>query len=171
MLERKAGAQPGNLNALKHGFYASVFQPDELRRLEVSEQHEIEEELLLLRLLIKRTVASLPVGKSAAEQNMDYFKALRVLTFATSCLEQLQRTQWLMGGGQSPLRQKFDQIFWQAMDEFRKERGLYDDELPGFRTIPTWHPPSSPDVGDPEPYVGWSPPAQSPEGESSDLSS
>ena len=107
----------------------------------------------------------------ADAQGLDYFKALRVLTFATSCLEQLQRTQLWMGGGQSPLRQKFNQVFWQAVEEFRKERDLFYDELPGFRPIPIWQPPSSPDVGEPEPYVGWSPPVQSPEGEASDLSS
>jgi hypothetical protein len=160
-VNRKPGGQSGNINALKHGFYASVFQPDELRRLEVSEQHEIEEELLLLRLLIKRTVASLPVGKSAEAQNMDYFKALRVLTFATSCLEQLQRTQLWMGGGQSLLRQKFNQVFWQAVEEFRKERDLFYDELPGFRPIYTPQSPTPPDVGASEPHLGWPPPESS----------
>ncbi len=49
----------GNKNALKHGFYAEAFTPEELHRLETLQGMTIHDQALLLRGLIKRTILSL----------------------------------------------------------------------------------------------------------------
>ncbi len=56
---RRPGGQPGNTNALKHGFYAQKFKPRQLddyaRARDVT---GLEEEIALLRLVILNLVAS-----------------------------------------------------------------------------------------------------------------
>jgi len=52
------GGQPANTNALKHGFYASLFNSEERRRLEKFDQREVNDDITLLRVLIKRAAAS-----------------------------------------------------------------------------------------------------------------
>lgn len=60
---RKRGAQPGNRNALKHGFYASALsakQRNILRRAARIDPHDLEQEISLLRSRIHQLVATEP---------------------------------------------------------------------------------------------------------------
>lgn len=50
---RKRGAQPGNQNALKHGFYSSRFKKIELDDLDVVNAG-VQDEIALLRISIRR---------------------------------------------------------------------------------------------------------------------
>ena len=49
-IKRKPGAQPGNGNALRHGFYAKSFTEAEMRRLDKDIEGEFINEIALARL-------------------------------------------------------------------------------------------------------------------------
>jgi len=51
--QRKRGAQPGNHNALKHGFYAHLFTGGELEGLS-SRNQNLEDEIAMMRVGMKR---------------------------------------------------------------------------------------------------------------------
>ncbi len=116
--ERTRGGQVGNTNALKHGFYASVFNPGEIRKLEKITKAEINDEIALLRVLIKRTVVSMN-GQSNLDI-FDYLRVIRVITFAGSCVEKLERTRKLVFDEPVTLHK----ILMKAVDEF------WDDSPP-----------------------------------------
>lgn len=52
--KRKRGAQPGNLNALKHGFYSAQFQDDEILDLDAHMDQGLDQEIAMLRVATRR---------------------------------------------------------------------------------------------------------------------
>lgn len=50
----KRGAQPGNLNALKHGFYSRIFKKVEIEHLELFDEVNLRDEIILMRIIINR---------------------------------------------------------------------------------------------------------------------
>ena len=82
----------GNKNALKHGFYADLFTPEEIQRLETNQGMTIQDQVLLLRDLIKRTVHSFKLKEFAQATLAEKSRALRVVSFASATLERLERT-------------------------------------------------------------------------------
>ncbi len=111
----KRGGQPGNLNAFKHGFYATHYTPEEIGQLEDLNENDVIEEIALLQVLMKRVF----VGLKAGIPLMDHFKAVRVLSSADACLERLNRERASLFGGQVLASQ-----ITQAMEEFSEELGL-----------------------------------------------
>ena len=59
MPKRSRGAQPGNTNALKHGFYSQQFSQIELTDLETALGEGLGDEIALMRVLIRRFVDSI----------------------------------------------------------------------------------------------------------------
>ena len=53
---RKRGAQPGNTNALRHGFYSRYLHQLELDDLDQIVSEDMDGEIALVRSLIRRTV-------------------------------------------------------------------------------------------------------------------
>ncbi len=51
---KKRGGQPGNTNAIKHGFYTKNFSLAECRGLEATKEIVLADEIALLRVLIRR---------------------------------------------------------------------------------------------------------------------
>jgi hypothetical protein len=51
---RKRGAQPGNLNALKHGFYSRSFKELENADLEAMIAEDLDSEIAMLRVVVRR---------------------------------------------------------------------------------------------------------------------
>ncbi len=81
--KQKKGGQKGNRNAIKHGFYAKIF--DEVERLDFSLAAGVEgidEEIALLRMEIKKAIAG------GDERN------LILLIKAAGALEKLVRTRY-----------------------------------------------------------------------------
>ena len=119
--KKPRGGQAGNTNALKHGFYASLFNSAERRRLEKFDQAEIDDDLALLRVLTKRVAASMlhppPNAPLAIGQRL---AALRVITYASARLEKLQRTKLLLRG---PVEDWREQVIGAALDELGEEVG------------------------------------------------
>ena len=65
--KRKRGAQPGNRNALKHGFYASKFSQQELASLDTL-QIGLVDEIILLRLMMRRVVEQAGAQESTLDE-------------------------------------------------------------------------------------------------------
>jgi hypothetical protein len=55
-LPRKRGGQPGNQNALRHGFYSKAISADEHTDLDLIITDALDNEIHLIRCLIRRTV-------------------------------------------------------------------------------------------------------------------
>ena len=92
---RKRGGQPGNTNALKHGFYSRRFNKIETQDLESSNLDDLSGEIALLRVFTRRvfelaqdvddldravhllSVFSLSVGKlSSAQRTRAFLRSL-----------------------------------------------------------------------------------------------
>jgi primosomal protein N' len=89
--------------------------------LEKFDQREIDEDILLLRVLIKRVAAFvLSSPKDNSQTFSQRLTAMRVITYAMSRLEKLQRTQLLLRG---PREDRLKQAMDQALDELRDKEG------------------------------------------------
>jgi hypothetical protein len=55
--KRQRGAQPGNLNALKHGFYSRYFKANEVEAVQDLHGGDLSEEIEALRVIIRRVLA------------------------------------------------------------------------------------------------------------------
>jgi hypothetical protein len=93
---RKRGAQPGNKNALKHGFYARHFYLRELSSLKQI-RNGLEDEIDTLRLAIQRMVMLATAEESSAS---DWQKTLQSLGLASHRLARLVKTHQQLTGGE-----------------------------------------------------------------------
>ena len=93
MSKRNRGAQPGNTNAIRHGFYSKLFRETESEDLEALKLQDLTSEIYLMRVLIRRafTVCS-------PENTPD---VLQLVGIASVRLAHLLRTQELLGGSES----------------------------------------------------------------------
>lgn len=103
--KRKQGAQPGNKNALKHGFYADKFTAAESKRLDSQGTTDLLAEIALLRVCIDRLLNELDFSeKTNADANgnnirdVHYLHQLNTLTAMTQSVGTLARTEYLMRG-------------------------------------------------------------------------
>jgi len=119
--KKPRGGQADNTNALKHGFYASLFNSAERRRLEKFDRRGIDDDILLLRVLIKRAAAFvLKPPKDNPLTFGQHLTAVRVITYAFARLEKLQRTKLLLRGtGEDTIQKAVNQ----TLDELRDEQG------------------------------------------------
>lgn len=111
---KQRGGQAGNLNALKHGFYASHYTLEELRKLEDVSEDEVIEESILLQILMKRVF----IGMKADIPLSDYLKADQVLSYADACLEKLNRIRGL--------RFNVNAVIEEAIKEIQADLGIND---------------------------------------------
>jgi hypothetical protein len=86
---RKKGGQPGNRNAIKHGFYSKTLTDAEQNDFEKAAGIEgIDEEIALIRLEIKRALTG------GDDTN------LKIIVRATNALEKLIRTRYQISAAQ-----------------------------------------------------------------------
>lgn len=93
----KRGGQPGNLNAFKHGFYATHYTAEEISQLENLNEDDVIEEIALLQVLIKRIF----IGMKAGIPFPEHLKVVRIISSADACLERLNRERGSQFGGQA----------------------------------------------------------------------
>ena len=96
---RKPGGQPGNSNALKHGFYTKNFSLAERRGLQAAEGVVLGDEIGLLRVLIRRFAEQIQASQDVALN--DSALHLSVVSEAMLRLASLLRTDHMLGGAQS----------------------------------------------------------------------
>jgi len=77
---RTRGAQPRNLNALKHGFYSRQFQSGEITDLETCLASGLQDEISMLRVITRR-VFSLANGASTLGESINPLGALGLSVF------------------------------------------------------------------------------------------
>jgi len=117
--KRKRGAQPGNTNALKHGFYSHHFNSLELSDLDTALSEGLTDEIALLRVIIRR------VFEYADFESQDmhtWSKALNTLGAASTRLAGLLRTQQLIAGDSADVVS----VLSQAIGEVAHDLGLSD---------------------------------------------
>jgi hypothetical protein len=90
--KKSSGAQPGNSNAFKHGFYARVFTPSEKKLLEGDEAGQLRHEETLLRILIRRTWRSFRAFRSTLPWQEVLF-TVRSVGYAVFVIAKLQRVR------------------------------------------------------------------------------
>lgn len=124
---KKRGAQPGNKNALRHGFYASKFTQDEKTRLDGQTATDVTAEIALLRVCIDRLLNELdfdPIERTDANGNtsrdMHYLHQLNTLSTIAASIGTLARTEYLIRGKSEGVQQSI----LEALELVRLELGL-----------------------------------------------
>ena len=95
---KKRGGQPGNTNALKHGFYTKNFSLTERRSLQAIEGVVLSDEIGLLRVLIRRFAEQIK-GSQGVSLN-ETCQHLSVISEAMVRLASLLRTDKMLGGSE-----------------------------------------------------------------------
>jgi hypothetical protein len=93
--KRKRGGQPGNINALRHGFYSSLFKPLEAKDLEDILSTGLEEEIAMLRVATRR---ALELAHDADDIDQT-IKALGALGLASIRISRSLKAQKEIGDG------------------------------------------------------------------------
>ena len=115
--KRKRGGQPGNTNALKHGFYARKFHELEAEDLQVALQGKLQDEIDMLRVTIRR------VFDLATDETLDLeasSRALGTLGVASTRLAGLLNTQKLLYGKQDEVMLALHQAIKEVNEELRR---------------------------------------------------
>jgi len=125
--QRKPGGQPGNKNAMRHGFYTKRFTADENKRLDGIEPTDLLSEIAFIRVCIDRLAGELnfdPAYLTDIQKNETrdphYLSQLNTLSIMTQSLSTLTRTHHLIHGKSGNV---IDAI-QQALEELRLEMGL-----------------------------------------------
>ena len=110
---RQKGGQPGNLNALKHGFYSKHFLKGEILDLEKAD--DLQEEIKMMRVVTRRLLKMARSCKDTGEM----VTVLGALGLASTRVAGLMRTQKFLGGN----KDRFDEMIDRARDAVLKEWG------------------------------------------------
>jgi uncharacterized protein YjcR len=113
---KKRGGQPGNKNALKHGFYSEGFKPDEVDDLSALEGVDLSDEIKMLRVIMRRMFEQIGAEKSIT----DWAEALNALGAASTRLAGLLRTQKLIAGSGSEVTDALSQALREVTSEISK---------------------------------------------------
>jgi hypothetical protein len=116
---RKRGGQPGNTNALKHGFYTKNFSLAERQGLESINEIVLADEIALLRVLIRRFSAQILASQGVSLN--ESAQHLAVISEAMLRLASLLRTNHMLGGSDTG---NLTQELCLSLAEIYKEMGL-----------------------------------------------
>jgi hypothetical protein len=113
--ERKRGGQPGNRNALKHGYYSRVFTREEIEDLRsAGDVRGLDEEIALVRHVIKKAAVS-PDDRH-----------MLIMIRAANVLNRLVRTRHKIEGNPDRLKEATERF----RDYFSKILSLDDSPPP-----------------------------------------
>jgi len=123
----KRGGQPGNKNALKHGFYSKGFTADEISRLDSADALDVTAEVHLNRVMIDRLQAEISFDAEMMTdsntnqiRNDHYLRQLNTLAAMTAAQATLVRTQYLIKGKAGDVQSSI----LAALEELRLEMGI-----------------------------------------------
>lgn len=124
---KKPGAQPGNKNALRHGFYANKFTQDENERLDGQQATDLTAEIALMRVFMDRLAGQIdfdPIFLNDANGNTlrdtHYLQQLNTMTAIATSLGTLSRTEYLIRGKSEGVQKSI----LEALEIVRLELGL-----------------------------------------------
>jgi methyl-accepting chemotaxis protein len=118
-MTRPRGAPKGNLNALKHGFYSRLFRSSESNDLTEDEAVNLENEINLLRVMMRRTIELADGIDDIAQAT----KVLVALGAAAGRLASLIRTQRFMNEKHSQAVDEISIAIQRVNEELRKKYG------------------------------------------------
>lgn len=113
MAVRKKGGQPGNTNALKHGFYSPAFKSGEGEALEALGEAGVRAEVDMLRVSLRRLFQA--AGELADPGDMA--STLEAMASVSVTIAGLLKTQRLIEGGQSSLSDALSQALGEVCGE------------------------------------------------------
>ena len=115
---RHRGGQPGNKNALKHGFYSPGFKPNETADLEeVAGDVDLRDEITMMRVIIRRVFTH---AEDCGDDRESWAMVLGSLGSASTRLAGLLRTQKLLDGGGSDVADALSQALREVTSEISK---------------------------------------------------
>ncbi len=94
----RRGAQPGNRNALKHGFYSSAFKQHEKAVLSRTAAADLSGEIDLVRVTCLRFLEALQQAPGPIDVQT-YLAALRLVNLSALSIARMIRVQCLAGPG------------------------------------------------------------------------
>ena len=106
--KRHRGAQPGNANALRHGFYSRYFTEAEMQSLDKNIKGEFHDEIALARVQVGRLAEI-----SKDYKNMpfdDYIAASNALSNYLDRIQRLSRAQHFMYRNQTTLEKALEEL-------------------------------------------------------------
>jgi len=119
---RKRGGQPGNTNALKHGFYTKNFSLAERRGLQAVEGVVLGDEIALLRVLIRRFAEQIQASQGVSLN--ESAQHLAVISEAMLRLASLLRTDKMLGGSErDDLFTHLQGVMGSVLEEMRQGEG------------------------------------------------
>ncbi len=111
---RKRGAQPGNRNAYKHGFYASPFSRQEINSLE-DVQNGMADEIAMLRLLMRRIMGQSDERDRSFDETL---QTLQRLSLVANRLAKLIKVHHELTGDQADDLRELKKEFNKMLDEY-----------------------------------------------------
>ena len=114
-MARSRGGQPGNSNAVKHGFYSRKFRDLESEDLETALREGLGDEIALMRVMIRRVF---DFANDNAADLEGWTGTLSALGAASTRLAGMLRTQKLLGGGDSEALTALSQALGEVTREF-----------------------------------------------------
>ena len=114
---RKRGAQPGNANAVKHGFYSRTFHGDECRDLETLLAEGLQDEITMMRVITRR-VFRLADGFQDIE---DAINLLGALGMASTHLAGLLRQQQIIHGSTDTVTEALSEALSELLTEWGRK--------------------------------------------------
>jgi hypothetical protein len=93
---RKRGAQPNNRNAIKHGFYSTIFKQRERRLLDQLPAADLSAEIELIRVTNVRFLEALEASRGTLDYEAN-LTALRAVNLSAQSIAMLLRAQALVG--------------------------------------------------------------------------
>jgi hypothetical protein len=113
---RQRGAQPGNLNALKHGFYSRYFKTAEIEAVQCLPEGDLRQEIAALRVIIRR-ILQLSAGIDDVNTGL---RLLSTLSAAAAQLSGLVKMQSLIQ--QNGSEGSFEEALRQAIMEWHVKK-------------------------------------------------
>jgi hypothetical protein len=113
--DSKRGGQPGNLNALKHGFYSRQFSKLELSDIDAALDYGLDNEIAMLRVVTRR-VFDLAQG---FDDLTEATQALGALGLAAARLSGLLRIQSLLEFNSSDTNSAISRALSEVISELK----------------------------------------------------
>jgi len=118
---RSRGAQPGNDNALKHGFYARQFTRSDFPGLDELDPGGMRDEVILLRVILRRVLAYAKEVKDLPSA----LSLLRGISVATHSIARIMRAQFYVNNNNSESDLDVALAIQRAAARVMEEKGYY----------------------------------------------
>lgn len=125
----KVGAQPGNFNTLKHGFYSRRFQAAEVADLDLltAQVGDVDQEITMLRVAMRRVMSRLKeqTKKDGTFVIEEQAALMEALSKGTASIASLTRAKAALLMAQRALDQKPGDTLDEALKRMADKMGLH----------------------------------------------